>query len=395
MKLGFQNLFLRNIVWAPSDESGAAPSEAPKSLDEIASLMLEPASPSKAEEKKPKNSGSSHGVSGGEAADDEDDNQNPRQHQVEGALTQDEEAGGEQDTEENDSEDDVLGDDIFSEDGGKQPQDDADEEGDGDGESDPADAKPLGDDVKLTVTVDGEEQEVTLGELKRRYAGEGAIEKRLQIATESRNSAVKDYERMQVLTTNALKKFGENLFRRMVQEPTEELRRSNPTEYLLRKDLFDKETAAIQTAHSELYGLMQQIDQHAEQVRQQVRTQAQKRLFEIMPVFKDKVKGPKVRDALIETAREIGYSDKDIEECTDPLMFKVMALAARELRRQKGMKATPVKEQVRTMKKQSNQKQAPTVQRQEAAALAKARKTGNLDDIAAAMVVTPRKQRRG
>lgn len=392
MKLGFQHLFLRNIVWAPADENGGA-FEAPKSDDDLTSLMLEPAAPVK-EEKKPKNSGSSHVASGGEDAGDEDDNQKPRQRQVEGALTQDEDAGGEQDTDEDDSEDDFLGDDIFSEEGAK-AQDDADEEGDGDGEDDAANAKPLGDDTKLSVTVDGEEQEVTLGELKRRYAGEGAIEKRLQIATESRNSAVKDYERMQVLTTNALKKFGENLFRRMVQEPTEELRRSNPTEYLLRKDLFDKETAAIQTAHSELYGLMQQIDQHAEQVRQQVRQQAQNHLFEIMPVFKDKVKGPKVRDALIETAREIGYSDKEIEECTDPLMFKVMALAARELRRQKGMKATPVKEQVRTMKKQSNQKQTPTVQRQEAAALSRARKTGSLDDIAAAMVVAPRKQRRG
>lgn len=393
-KLGFYR-FAQRVVSAPDDGLGAsttAATPAQAARNAIMDAMLE--KPKEAE-KKPASAHS--GAPSDEAAKraSQDRQQSSlTQNDADDPATKSDDKNQNEDAAGNDGEDDVLGDDIFSGTSGDAANQDADDER-GEGDEDDSAAKPaLGDSTKLSVTVDGEEVEVTLGDLKRRYAGEGAIEKRLQTATEYRNASAQDYERMQTLTNAALQKFGQNLFRRIVPQPSDDLRIKNPTQYLLQKDMFDKETAALNAAHQELHGILQQVDAEAEEMRKKVRQQAHAQLMEIMPVFKDKVKGPKVRDALIDAAREIGYTDKQIADCTDPLMFKVIALAARELRRQKSAKAGPVEEQTRTMRARNGSKQANVAQRQEAAAFAKARKTGNLADIAATMLVQAPKKRR-
>ena len=389
------------IFRAAENEGGSASaSPASKSLDDIAASMLDLApapadDKAGAEDKKKKRpdaaadsadrAGAGSSTGGNEAdepppADDTDDN----------TLSSED---GEEDTsstktEDDNAEDDVLGGDLFSE-------DDADEDRDGEGESDALDTSKLGDDVELSVTVDGEEKKVTLGELKRRYAGEGAIEKRLQVATETRNQAVTDYTKMQQLSATVLEKFGQFLFRRTVEPPPEALLTQNPTEYIRRKELYEKEGAALQRAHSELYSLMSQVDQEHQRNRQAQRQAAAQRLREIMPVFNDPVKGPKVKDALVQAAKKIGYTEADIAACEDPLMFKTMALAARELRRMEGMKVEKVKEKVRTTRQQAQNRPAKAVQkRQEAAAMQRAKKTGSLDDIAATMLAPAPKQNR-
>ena len=255
------------------------------------------------------------------------------------------------------------------------------------------DASKLGDDTKLSVTVDGEDQIVTLGDLKRRYAGEGAIEKRLQAATEARTRAFEDYERGRQLTQQVLEGFGSLMFRRTVEAPSDELLNSNPAAYTRQKALYDRETEALQQAQGQLYQLTTQLDQVFEQQKQAHRQQAAQKLREIMPVFNDPVKGPKVRDALVSAAKEIGYTDEQIAACDDPLMFKTVALAARELRRLKGTKVVPNKTVSRTMTKKAAPKVSSDKRRQDAA-FAKARKTGKVDDVAETMIIqAPRKKR--
>ena len=64
------------------------------------------------------------------------------------------------------------------------PTDDADEADDENFET-----FQLTDDTLVSVTVDGQDKEVRLADLKRAYSGEGAIEKRLQLATETKKQA--------------------------------------------------------------------------------------------------------------------------------------------------------------------------------------------------------------
>jgi hypothetical protein len=271
----------------------------------------------------------------------------------------------------------------------------ADDDRGDEGQDDVLDTSKLTDDVKLTVTVDGEEQEVTLGDLKRRYAGEGAIEKRLQQATETRKVVVEDYQRSRQLTAALLEKFGTVLFARTIEAPPEELRQKDPAKYLLQRDMFEREGKAIEGLQSELKGLMTQLDEVAEKQRLEHRKAAAQELVRIMPVLADKEKGPKVRDALIEAAREIGYTPEQIAACDDPLMFKTVALAARELKRMKGISSakTDIKTRNMPVTGKARKPAQSSATRQHAALMAKARQTGSMDDIAATMLMQAPKKR--
>lgn len=376
----------------PSTHIVMAPETGDGSIDSVAASMMVPV-----EEEKKGKSAAAAGSAGADSTSSKPQSARPAAAENSPLDGERQDAGDGSDAEFDDDsqtneEDDDSGDpleNLFSDEGDTT----ADEERDADEESDDDDNNTsLGDDRKVTVTVDGEEVDVTLGELKRRYAGEGAIEKRLQQATEARKVATQDYQKMQQLTQVMLAEMGQNLFRRVIEKPTDEFRRANPTQYLLQMDQYNREGVALQAAQSRLMQITQQVDEQMETVRQAHRQEAAKRLFEIMPVFRDKVKGPKVRDALISAAKEIGYTEQEIADCTDPLMFKTVALAARELRRMKGMKAEVVKEKTRTIKAKASKPMQSSAKRQETQALVRARKSGKIDDIALSML-QPAKRR--
>jgi signal recognition particle subunit SEC65 len=273
--------------------------------------------------------------------------------------------------------DDVLSD-IF----------DAKQERDAEDADEPLDVSKLRDTMKVSVTVDGTEREVSLGELKRRYAGEGAIEKRLQEATEARNAITQDYEKSRQLTEAMLQQFGQALFRRTVPMPDESLLDVDVAAYTRQRNLYEQESQALASAHQTLYGMMNQIDKLNEQARQQQRKAAAAELRKIMPVFNDPVRGPKVREAIVEAAHELGYSAKEISDCADPRLFKTVALAARELKRQKGMKVSKTDEKPRSIggKGTSNRPAATTSQRKEREAFKQARASGAVDDVAMTLI---------
>lgn len=299
----------------------------------------------------------------------------------------DAEAGDDAGADEQDEDDaDPLDDDLF-----------ADHDRDEDGEGDEFDATKLGDNAKLSVTVDGEEREVTLGELKRRYAGEGAIEKRLQEATEARKSAVEDYQKGQTLVLSVLQTLGQALFRRTVQAPSEELRRSNPTEYLLRKDQYDAESRALAQQQQQIQQTIADAEAAHQERTQAMRQEAAVKLRRMMPILADPEKGPKVRAALIDAAREIGYTDEDIAACSDPLMFKTVALAARELRRMKKMKVEKVTEKPRSIAAKGSQNRSGHVDMRlkQNKILSQARADPTDENLLATMLApAPKKKRR-
>lgn len=321
----------------------------------------------------------------GDNTDDNDD-----QHEDEDGDDQSSNTADEGDNDQASDDEDEQGDDLDALFG-----DDADQDRDEEGEGEAFDTSQLGEDTTFSVTVDGEEQQVTLGDLKRRYAGEGAIERRLQQATETRQKTVEDYEKSKTLVTNVLEQLGQALFRRTVPEPDAAMKAQNPQAYYEQKEMYDAETSRLQQMHGGLYTTMQKLDKLHSDARAERRREAHAELLRLMPVFKDPVKGPKAKQVIVEAAREIGYTDAMIAASEDPLMFKTMALAAKELRRQRLAKATPVQEKKRTMKKAGkNQSPQTAAKRQETRLLERARKTRNLADIEASLLQTVKTPRR-
>ena len=395
---------LRNTVaFAPADGGGSVPG---KSMDEIAASMIVQAP--KAEKPAEQNSPAAAPVPAATQAKRPADppvvsNASVEQRDAQNLSDpegEDEEVFVEDGEDDEDDDTNAGASSDANNDGGDEDGDplaglfgDADHEGAKNPEDEPVDASKLGDDVKLSVTVDGEEREVTLGELKRRYAGEGAIEKRLQQVTETRKKVFEDYDKQTQLATAVMQNMGQLLFRRTIAPPSDDLWNNNPAEATRRQRAYDQEGQALQAAQAQLYGMMQQLDGHMEEQRKALRLSAAQELKRIMPAIADPVRGPKLRSALVDAAKEIGYSEQDIANCTDPLMFKTMALAARELKRMKGTQVQKQKENPRTIKPAAA-KSVTGTQRRQQSALARAQKTGSIDDIAASMIVNQRRKGR-
>lgn len=376
---------------SPSIDEIARSMIAPSGDDPASSSVRDGADPApRAQNSKRAASGDNDDVDDVDDLDLADDEQSRNR-----SVTPDDDQDDDQYQDEDDDEDGSSDDDdplagVFDDDGADEnSRDDEDDEGE------PLDASKLGDDVKLSVTVDGEEQEVTLGELKRRYAGNGAIEKRLQEATEARNAAAEDYQKGKQIVEAVFQNFGQALFRRTVPQPEPELLDTNPAAYMRQKEMFDRETTALTQSHMQLQKMMNEVDAINQRQAQERRKQASQQLRQLMPVFNDPVKGPKVRDAIISAAKEIGFTDADISMAEHPLIFKTMALAARELRRQKMAKMEKVTPKERTLRGKGSTKtiKGTAQKRQQKAIVDKARSTGALDDVAATLIQPAPKKR--
>lgn len=276
---------------------------------------------------------------------------------------------------------------------GDVPTDDADEADDENFES-----IQLTDDTLIAVTVDGQDKEVTLADLKRAYSGEGAIEKRLQLATETKKQAenlkVQVEQELNTGRQNLVKAFSafESLmFQPQVSQPDPALRQTNPTQYLIQLEAWREEQAGLQAKRSKVQQAVTLFQQQEAQKINQMKVEVAQRLVEAMPALRDPVKGPELQKMMYEGARAYGFNDADISGILDHRMYLALAdLAAYARLKAKGRSA-PVKPQ----------KSAPVMRpgatkvvaaataraRQQKAALETARRTGRVDDVAATLLV--------
>lgn len=290
---------------------------------------------------------------------------------------------------------DLTDEDLFGDD------DDTDQSPDDDGDGDAIDTSKLTDNIKLSVTVDGEDREVTLGDLKKRYAGEGAIEKRLQEATEARKLALKQFQDGRTLIETTLNAVGKQILSRTVPEPDISLKSTNPTEYLMQKDAFDQETRILAQRATSINDMVQQANAHAEEVHTEAKRQASTKLREALPILNDPKRGPRVREAISEAAAFLGFSQEDLAASTDHRHFLALYNVAKLLQLQKRGKTTSVgsakvgasgSTTLPTQGKRPNSSGAAHA-RQQKSLMEKARKTGTVDDVAATMLVKAPKRR--
>lgn len=291
-------------------------------------------------------------------------------------------------TSENDVEDTEIDIDV-----GDVPTEDADEADDENFET-----FQLTDDTLVSVTVDGEDKEVTLADLKRAFSGEGAIEKRLQLATETKKQAeslrVQVEQELNTGRQNLVKAFSafESLmFQPQISQPDPALRQTNPTQYLIQMEAWREEQDGLQQKRSKVQQAITLFQQQEAQQQEQMRVEVAQKLVEAMPALRDPVKGPALQKMMVEGAHAYGFTDADIAGILDHRMYLALAdLAAYRRLKAKGQ-STPVKPQKAAPVMRPGATKAvhaaTAVARQQKAALETARRTGRVEDVAATLLV--------
>ncbi len=264
--------------------------------------------------------------------------------------------------------------------------DSPDDEGDG------GTARPLelADDAQIAVTVDGESQVTTIAELKKRYAGEGAIEKRLQEATELRKTAVQQVAHNRDKLVEVLNAVGGILFTPTIAQPDPTLARTDPGAFLEQKTLYDNEVAMLADRKQKLQTALVAADTEVANSRTNMRAEEAAKLRAALPVLNDPVRGPKVQAAILSAAKEIyGFSDVDIAAAADHRIFVMAADAMRYRKMIAKNHARPVTNKPRTIRPSggSNKPRASVEAKRDKAVFKRARETGKTDDIAATLLI--------
>lgn len=308
--------------------------------------------------------------------------------------------------------DELEGDEVGSDEGeedGQGPDDLDQDEGDEQEEDEPtdeddeADYLDIRDDDLITVVVDGEEQEVSIGALKKAFSGEGAIDKRLQEATELRKAA--NAERVQMLEQlaaqqrtleEALTSLDGTVFAPVIPEPSQQLRRSNPEQYLRHKEAYDADQKRIATAKKAVQDKITQLSGERDQRLAEFARQASQIIVQEIPELSKPNEAPAMFAKLADTARYYGYTDVEIQTALDPRMFILMrdATRYRELKaKTNGRSPTNLEgqQQKKVRRLRSGNTQAKNrvrqADKQRKAVTETARKTGKVADVAKTLLV--------
>lgn len=254
------------------------------------------------------------------------------------------------------------------------------------------------DDDLVSVIVDGEEKEVSLKDLKRQYSGEGAIEKRLQEATELRKTAAAEREAVKteieanrVDLLNSIAALDKVLFAPLVPPPDPRLRQTNPNQYLAHQDAYMEDQRRIQQSQQQVVQLFtQERDRKVKDVAA-YREQQTKMLLAQEPTLVDPKVAAAFRDDLDFMAKHYGFSANDLATVDNHAMLLVARDAGRYQKLMQGKKSGTVptngdgkviKRRLKAGSPTASAKPSSKDDKAYAKAQAQARKTGSVDDVA-------------
>lgn len=288
-------------------------------------------------------------------------------------------------------------------------EDDEDDDTAHDKSDDEQDYLDITDEDLIEVKIDGEVVYRTVEDAKKALSGEGAIEKRLKEATQTRNEATQFYEsgvreledrRVKILeTVAALDQF---IFKPLVPEPDDSLRLTNPQVYIQQVDAYKADQERIHMGRQQLkQGLTQQVQEH-QQVMQTQKERIEQRLPDIIPALKDPENRAPVMNRIVSTAKEYGISENEIAQYFDERVYAMVnELAELKAAAGKRVDVKKVKEKAKTRaprRLRSGVAQKMSKQRQNRKAAEKikqrAASTGKVDDITRLIMTKPGRQRR-
>lgn len=292
---------------------------------------------------------------------------------------------------------------------GDADQDDADsEDEDDDDATGEADYIDINDDDVIDVMIDGKLEQRTIAELKKAVSGEGAIEKRLQEATELRKTAhaerttalekLADNER---LIASSLTALNDTLFKAVIPPPDAAMKTSNPAVYLRHQEAYNEDQARITASKKAVQDKMEELAATRADRLKAYGDEAAKQIAKLIPALVDPKTSSKTLEALVSTAKTYGYSEQEIGAALDPRMFHLVhdAMQYRNMTsRAKELKVGDLSSQGKKLSRRlrsGNTRSAALVAanaKQQAAAKVTAAKTGKVKDVAAMIVANAPKK---
>lgn len=244
---------------------------------------------------------------------------------------------------------------------------------------------------RFRVKVDGQEVEVTLDDLKRSFAGQGYIQKRMQEVAAVRKEAEAVYsalnqERAQL--AQALAVYQQQLSAAgNPQPPSKELLKTDPIRYLEEEAAYREGMEQRQAlAQQQAYLMQQQSEQQKRAYAAYLAEQAQL-LTQRIPEFADAKKAGELKRALIETgAQHYGFSPEELQAVSDARHVQVLhdAMRYRQLMAGKERVQEKVAQVNRPVVRPGAKRPEATGKQIEAKkALSRMKSTGSVDDVAA------------
>lgn len=290
---------------------------------------------------------------------------------------------------EEDEEDDDAGDDE------EQPEED--DEGDDEDQPDKEAHLDVTDEDLIEVMIDGEVTYKTVGEAKKALSGEGAIEKRLQDATELRKTAkkeaddaLKDLNRQRESLLGAYQQLQDLVFAPAVREPDPRLKETDPQRYIIQRDEYQQDQMRIQQGKA---FMQQKVNEHShmmQQSDQERRKQENTALAQAIPALTDPNTAPKAIERIRSVAARYGVSGEELASIHDHRLYK-MAYEFGEflemkdsIKGKKQQKKEPAPKAPRRLRSGVAQKKSQAVRKQKEREKlrAAAAKSGRPDDVA-------------
>jgi hypothetical protein len=239
----------------------------------------------------------------------------------------------------------------------------------------------------FTVKVDGQEQKVTLDDLKRSFSGQAYIQKGMQEASQQKKQVEETYqallyERQQL--NDLLQQAQPSNAIPVPVPPTRALFQNDPVAYMEAKLAYDEDKVAYDNQQNQFAKYQQQQSQYAKQAFQtQLQSEMQK-LTEKLPAIKDPEKGAKFKDNLISYGEKIGYSQDELDSVVDHRAILVLhkarlydkLMASKPEANKKASLARPMVKAgaKKSPNSSSNRKKQDVISRM--------KKTGSIDDVA-------------
>lgn len=287
----------------------------------------------------------------------------------------------EEDTEVDDSSED-------DEDDSEEASDDAEDDSEEDVEDEDEDADESDDDSEqlFTVKIDGTEKAVTLEELKRGYSGQQYVQQGMQQAAEVRKQNEALYntllaERQQVAQLYQQLQSGE--VATPPQPPSRELFDSDPIGYMEAKLQYDEQVQVYQKQQEQFNQLSEQQTQAQQAALQAYMQQELQALTQKVPELADPKSAPKVKEQLLQTGQEYGFTAEEVAGIMDSRAVHVLrdAMKYREIlagKKKADEKANPAKRRSKPVK--AGAKRVETNGRKLKEQKARLRSSGSIDD---------------
>ena len=254
-----------------------------------------------------------------------------------------------------------------------------------------------GEDLLYAVTVNGEEQEVTLNELLKGYSRQSDYTRKTQEISEQRKKAESvaqmwaaetdqiRNERQQYMQTlqNIIDNSGQQ-FDQFIDVDWDTLKETNPIEYVTKREEYREVQDRIKSLQQQQHAVAQKQTADSAQLHAQTLHQEHQRLVEVLPEWGDPEKQREIGVEIRDYARTQGFADKEISDLIDHRSVLVLRKSMLyDKLNSSDVKSKKLKNKPRVVRSGKGASKATEKRSIRAKSMKRLQQTGHVDDAAA------------